>query len=53
MAAQHHLDIDLQTLSVEVESDAGNYAYLGSPTVLVDGQDIVPSARQAESNALG
>ena len=38
---------ELEVIKVETEEQAERYHFVGSPTILVDGQDIVPPPAEA------
>ena len=45
--AEERLLAELEVIKVETEEQAERYHFVGSPTILVDGQDIVPPPAEA------
>ncbi len=40
--AEVGVEADVEIIKVETEAEAQRYQFVGSPTILIDGQDIVP-----------
>lgn len=45
-----HLQADIEAIQVGNEDEAKGYAFLGSPTIQVDGQDIEASRRSEKAS---
>ena len=45
--AEEQLEAELEIVQVETEEQARQFRFVGSPTILVDGQDIVPPPADA------
>ncbi len=39
-------DVDVYTREIETDDDAREAGFVGSPTILIDGEDLVPAAAQ-------
>lgn len=46
------LELDLELIAINDEQTAHRHRFLGSPTVLVDGDDLEPDARERTNVAL-
>ena len=46
--AEEDLDMPIEVIKVETEEQAQEWGFIGSPTILVDGQDIFPPPADAQ-----
>lgn len=46
------LEIQLENILIQTQQDADCHRHIGSPTVHIDGQDLIPEVRQIEQFGL-
>lgn len=45
--AEEQIEAELEIVKVETEEQAQQFYFVGSPTILIDGQDMVPPSADA------
>jgi hypothetical protein len=53
VAEQQHCSVDIVQIEVHTAEEARQLAFLGSPSIRIDGIDIEPGARNASAFGLG